>query len=65
MDKAAEGYISSILRSGDMEGKAGTMLMLHNVPNTLCERVLLVGLGKEKSSTKKDTATRSVPLSRH
>ena len=31
-----------------MEGKAGTTLMLHKVPNTLCERVLLVGLGKEK-----------------
>ncbi|HEV7928815.1 MAG TPA: leucyl aminopeptidase [Nitrosospira sp.] len=48
MDKVAEGYITSILRSGDMDGKTGTTLMLHNVPNTQCERILLVGLGKEK-----------------
>lgn len=48
MDKLAEGYITSILRSGDMEGKTGKTLMLHNVPNTQCERILLVGLGKEK-----------------
>jgi leucyl aminopeptidase len=48
MDKLAEGYITNILRSGDMEGKTGTTLMLHDVPNTQCERILLVGLGKEK-----------------
>jgi leucyl aminopeptidase len=48
MDKVASGYISGILRSGDMEGKAGSALVLHNVPDTLCERVLLVGLGKEQ-----------------
>ena len=48
MDKLAEGYITTLLRNGDMEGKAGTTLMLHNVPNTLCERILLVGFGKEK-----------------
>ena len=48
MDKLAEGYITSILRRGDMDGKTGATLMLHNVPNTQCERILLVGLGKEK-----------------
>ena len=48
MDKIANGYISGILRSGDMEGKPGSALMLHSVPGTLCERVLLVGLGKEQ-----------------
>ncbi len=48
MDETATGYISSILRGGDMEGKAGSTLVLHNVPGTLCERVLLVGLGKEQ-----------------
>ncbi len=48
MDKIAGGYIGGILRSGDMEGKAGSTLVLHNVPGTLCERVLLVGLGKER-----------------
>lgn len=48
MDKVADGYISGILRGGDMKGKAGAALVLHRVPNTLCERVLLVGLGKEQ-----------------
>lgn len=48
MDKTANGYINGILHSGDMEGKAGSTRMLHNVPDTLCERVLLVGLGKEQ-----------------
>ena len=30
---------------GDMDGKPGTTLMLHNVPGVAAERVLLVGLG--------------------
>ncbi len=47
LDTIANGYISGILQSGDMEGKAGSTLVLHNVPGTPCERVLLVGLGKE------------------
>jgi leucyl aminopeptidase len=48
IDGAAKGYISDIIRRGDMEGKLGTTLLLHNVPHTLCDRVLLVGLGKER-----------------
>jgi len=48
LDKAAAGHISEILHRGDMTGKAGSTLLLHNVPGTLCERVLLVGLGKER-----------------
>jgi leucyl aminopeptidase len=48
LDKATDGYISNILRQGDLEGKANTTLLLHNVPNTLCKRVLLIGLGKEQ-----------------
>jgi len=53
IDKAAGGYINSILNSGDMDGKAGAVRLLHNVPNTLCERVLLVGLGKEEELNEK------------
>jgi leucyl aminopeptidase len=48
LDKAAGGHISEVLRRGDMEGKAGSTLLLHNLPGTLSERVLLVGLGKER-----------------
>jgi leucyl aminopeptidase len=54
LDKAAGGYIADIVRRGDMEGKAGSTLLLHNVPGTLCDRVLLVGLGKEKDFREKE-----------
>jgi leucyl aminopeptidase len=54
LDNAARNYISDIIRRGDMEGKAGTTLLLHNVPGTLCDRVLLVGLGKEKEFREKE-----------
>lgn len=54
LDKTAKGYISDIIRRGDMEGKAGSTLLLHNVPGTLCDRVLLVGLGKEKEFREKE-----------
>jgi leucyl aminopeptidase len=47
LDQASGGYLSGILRSGDMLGKANSTLMLHNLPGTLAERVLLVGLGKQ------------------
>jgi len=48
IDRASEGYLSDIIRRGDMDGKLGTTLLLHRVPNTLCDRVLLVGLGRER-----------------
>jgi leucyl aminopeptidase len=62
LDKAANGYISDIIRRGDMEGKSGTTLLLHNVPGTLCDRVLLIGLGKEKDFREKEfcSAVRTV-----
>ena len=56
LDKASGGYISDIIRRGDMEGKAGTTLLLHSLPSTLCDRVLLVGLGKEKEFREKEFA---------
>ena len=54
LDNAARSYISDIIRRGDMEGKLGSTLLLHNVPGTLCDRVLLVGLGKEKEFREKE-----------
>lgn len=48
LDDTSKGYISNILRQGDMEGKANTTLLLHNVPDIPAKRVMLVGLGKEK-----------------
>ncbi len=48
IDQVSEGFLSNLLRRGDMEGKVGQTLLLHNVPNTLSDRVLLVGCGKER-----------------
>jgi leucyl aminopeptidase len=45
LDRAARGYLDRVVRRGDMQGKAGTTLLLHNVPGIAAERVLLVGLG--------------------
>ena len=54
IDNAAGNALSEIIRRGDMEGKVGTSLILHNVPGTCCDRVLLVGLGKEKEFREKE-----------
>jgi leucyl aminopeptidase len=54
LDNAAQSYVSDIIRRGDMEGKSGSTLLLHNVPGTLCDRILLVGLGKEKEFREKE-----------
>ncbi len=48
LDKISDGFISNLLRRGDLEGKPGQILLLHHVPNVLSERVLLVGCGKER-----------------
>jgi len=53
LDRAAKGYLAKVVKSGDMDGRAGSVLMLHHVPHTACERVLLVGLGPEKSFDEK------------
>ncbi|MDR0577282.1 MAG: leucyl aminopeptidase [Candidatus Accumulibacter sp.] len=46
--ESARRFLDGVLASGDMDGKAGTALMLRNVPAFGGERLLLIGLGKEK-----------------
>ncbi|MDO8414521.1 MAG: leucyl aminopeptidase [Gallionellaceae bacterium] len=46
LDKAAKHALSDIIARGDMKGQAASTLLLHNVANLPCERVLLLGLGK-------------------
>lgn len=48
LDKISDGYISALLRRGELEGKVGQILLLHHVPNILSERILLIGCGKER-----------------
>ncbi len=47
-DRACGGYLSNLLRRGDLEGKPGQALLLFNIPGALAERVLLVGCGRER-----------------
>lgn len=53
LDKLSEGYLSNLLRKGDLDGKAGQTLLLHNVPNVPADRILLVGCGKERELTER------------
>ena len=48
IDSASKKYLSNLIRRGDIEGKLGQSLLLHNVPGMLCDRVLLVGCGRER-----------------
>ncbi len=46
LDRASNGYLSKLMASGDLSGRAGTATMLHHIPGVTAERVLVVGLGK-------------------
>ncbi|MEW6313521.1 MAG: leucyl aminopeptidase [Pseudomonadota bacterium] len=47
LDRAAKRHLSALVKRGDLTGKLGSTLLLHDLPGTPCERVLLVGLGKQ------------------
>ncbi|HEX8979383.1 MAG TPA: leucyl aminopeptidase [Parasulfuritortus sp.] len=53
LDQAADGALSKLLKRGDIDGKAGSTLLFHAPAGLACERILLVGLGKEKEVTDK------------
>ncbi|WWP00392.1 MAG: leucyl aminopeptidase [Candidatus Dasytiphilus stammeri] len=48
LDKISNGYISTLLQHGELEGKIGQTLTLYHVPNIISERILLIGCGKER-----------------
>lgn len=54
LDTLSEGGITRLIKRGDMDGKLGSTLMLHQLSGVLAERVLLVGLGKERDLTEAD-----------
>ena len=65
IDEVSGGAIGGILRRGDLEGKPGQTLLLHNIPNLPSERVLLVGCGKEKEFNEnryRDTTAKAVAV---
>jgi len=53
IDHASNGLIAKVIKRGDMDGKLDATLMLHHLPGVACERVLLVGLGKEEDFAEK------------
>ncbi|MCG9030787.1 leucyl aminopeptidase [Laribacter hongkongensis] len=54
LDRISDGFLSDVLKRGDMDGKLGSTLVLHSVPHTLCDRVMLVGLGREREFKEKE-----------
>ena len=65
IDEVSGGSIGGILRRGDLEGKPGQTLLLHNIPNIPSERVLLMGCGKEKEFNEnryRDTTAKAVSI---
>jgi leucyl aminopeptidase len=48
IDAAARNGVSDVLRKGDLEGGLGKTLLLHNLAGVPADRVLLVGLGRER-----------------
>jgi leucyl aminopeptidase len=48
VDSTAGKYLTEVLKSGDLEGGLGKTLLLRGVRRVASERVLLVGLGKER-----------------
>jgi len=51
LNNSAKSYLSKIIKKGDIKGKVGETLLIHNVPGIEAERVLLTGCGKEKDLT--------------
>ena len=49
LDAASQGQIRKILNRGDIRGKSGQSLLLHDVQNINAQRVLIVGLGDRES----------------
>jgi leucyl aminopeptidase len=48
LDRASGLAISRVIGRGDLDGALGSTLLLHDLPNLACERVLLAGLGPER-----------------
>jgi leucyl aminopeptidase len=48
VDKVSKGKLTTVLQRGDLTEKAGATLLLHDVPGTAAQRVLLVSFGRHK-----------------
>src|SRR5215470_7204624 len=50
IDEASKGKLSAVIKRGDLDAKAGSALMLHDLPGIAAERVLTVSLGKRDNA---------------
>jgi leucyl aminopeptidase len=48
IDAASQGALTAVLEKGDLDGKAGSALMLYGVAGVRAERLLLVNCGKHE-----------------
>lgn len=53
IDALAAQQISAVIKSGDMKGKLASTLVLHQIPNLVAKRVMLLGLGQPQTLTGK------------
>ena len=51
VDRAVQGALRGLLRSGEFQGKANQTVLLHTQGGVAAKRVLLVGLGKKSEAT--------------
>lgn len=49
LDQASDGYLTEVLKLGDLPNKSGATVLLHKVPNLAARRVLLVSSGSNKA----------------
>lgn len=54
IDQASDGFLTKVLKRGDMDGKVASSLLLQSIAGTHAERVLLVGLGKHGELNEKN-----------
>lgn len=51
LDKQTQEFLSTILKKGDIQGKANQILLIPTVPHAACDRIVFIGLGKEEAIT--------------
>ncbi|MDR3477776.1 MAG: leucyl aminopeptidase [Gammaproteobacteria bacterium] len=54
LDKASKGYITKLIKQGEILGKIGQSLLLRHLPGSVSEHILLVGCGKKQPMDPKD-----------
>ncbi len=52
LDQASGGQLTAVLKKGDLDGENARTLMVYEVPGISAERVLFVGCGKRKETTR-------------